>query len=119
MTEPESTRTLGAVLYKNFELLDLFGPLEMFGNVVPGITIVTVAEQPGPVPSVQGPQTVAEYGFRECPRLDLILLPGGLGAIEQLHNAALFAFLKDRSGRKIPSPTPFTGFSIKAGGRNG
>ena len=26
-----AVRTLGAVLYEGFELLDLYGPLEMFG----------------------------------------------------------------------------------------
>lgn len=97
MTELNATRTLGAVIYKNFELLDLFGPLEMFGNIVPGIKIVTVAEQLGPIRSAQGPKTIAEYGFSECPRLDLILLPGGIGTMEQLNNAAILQFLKDRS----------------------
>ncbi len=97
MTERNATRTLGAVIYENFELLDLFGPLEMFGNIVPGIKIVTVAEQPGSVRSAQGPKTVTEYGFRECPRLDLILLPGGIGTVKQLHNVAMLEFLKDRS----------------------
>lgn len=97
MTERNATRTLGAVMYRNFELLDLFGPLEMFGNIVPGIKIATVAEQPGPIRSAQGPKTIAEYGFGECPRLDLILLPGGMGTIEQLNNAAILEFLKDRS----------------------
>jgi transcriptional regulator GlxA family with amidase domain len=97
MTERNATRTLGAVIYENFELLDLFGPLEMFGNIVPGIKIVTVAEQPGSVPSAQGPKTIAEYGFSECPRLDLILLPGGIGTVKQLHNVAMLEFLKDRS----------------------
>lgn len=48
MTDKNSIRILGAILYKNFELLDLFGPLEMFGNNVPEIKIVTVAEKPGP-----------------------------------------------------------------------
>jgi transcriptional regulator GlxA family with amidase domain len=97
MTERNVTRTLGAVIYENFELLDLFGPLEMFGNIVPGIKIVTVAEQPGSVRSAQGPKTVAEFGFSECPRLDLILLPGGIGTVKQLHNVAMLEFLKDRS----------------------
>ncbi len=97
MTERNVTRTLGAVIYENFELLDLFGPLEMFGNIVPGIKIVTVAEQPGSVRSAQGPKTVTEYGFSECPRLDLILLPGGIGTVKQLHNVAILEFLKDRS----------------------
>lgn len=97
MTERNNTRTLGAVIYENFELLDLFGPLEMFGNIVPGIKIVTVAEQPGSVRSAQGPKTIAEYGFSQCPRLDLILLPGGIGTVKQLHNVAMLEFLKDRS----------------------
>jgi transcriptional regulator GlxA family with amidase domain len=97
MTERNVTRTLGAVIYENFELLDLFGPLEMFGNIIPGIKIVTVAEQPGSVRSAQGPKTVAEFGFSECPRLDLILLPGGIGTVKQLHNVAMLEFLKDRS----------------------
>jgi hypothetical protein len=29
----ETRRTLGAVLYPGFELLDLYGPLEMFGSL--------------------------------------------------------------------------------------
>jgi transcriptional regulator GlxA family with amidase domain len=97
MTAHTARRILGAVLYENFELLDLFGPLEMFGNVTPEIKIITVAEQPGPVPSVQGPKTVAEFGFNECPTLNLILLPGGIGTLKQLKNPAMLEFLKNRS----------------------
>jgi putative intracellular protease/amidase len=97
MTETQRTRTLGAILYERFELLDCYGPLEMFGSVGPELRIVTVAEKTGPVASVQGPKTVAEYEFANCPKLDLILLPGGFGTAEQLGNAALHAFLRDRA----------------------
>jgi putative intracellular protease/amidase len=97
MNETKPPRTLGAIMYDNFELLDLFGPLEMFGNVGPEIKIITVAEQPGPISSVQGPQTIAEFGFSDCPGLDLILLPGGLGTLTQLKNPALLGFLKDHA----------------------
>lgn len=97
MNEQTSRRTLGAILYENFELLDLFGPLEMFGNVTPEIKIITVSEQPGPVPSVQGPKAVAEFGFNDCPALNLILLPGGLGTLNQIKNTAMLEFLKTRS----------------------
>lgn len=121
MTEGKAPRMLGAVLYQNFELLDLFGPLEMFGNVGPGIRIVTVAEQPGPVRSVQGPKTIAEYGFAECPPLDLILLPGGIGTVEQLANAAMLEFLKERSLSAEVTMSVCTGSAIlaKAGLLNG
>ncbi len=44
-------KKLGAVLFEDFELLDLYGPLEMFGNIGPELKIVTVAEQAGAVRS--------------------------------------------------------------------
>jgi transcriptional regulator GlxA family with amidase domain len=88
--------TLGAILYENFELLDLFGPLEMFGTLKPQIEIITVAEKTGPVASFQGPQTVAQFDYQDCPDLDLILLPGGFGTIQELENPAILSFLKQR-----------------------
>ena len=97
MTEDSETRTLGAVLYPDFELLDLYGPLEMFGNVGDELRIVTVAESAGAVASAQGPQTVAEYGLSNAPTLDLILVPGGIGTFGQLANAAMLDFLQDRA----------------------
>jgi transcriptional regulator GlxA family with amidase domain len=96
-------RTLGAVLYENFELLDLYGPLEMFGSLDEfgaadrQLRIVTVAEQKGPVASFPGVETLARYDFGDCPRLDLILLPGGIGTVAQLGNAALLEFLRKRA----------------------
>jgi transcriptional regulator GlxA family with amidase domain len=92
-----AVRTLGAVLYENFELLDLYGPLEMFGALGPEIRIATVAERKGPVASTPGVETVARFDFRDCPALDLILLPGGIGTVPQLGNAALLDFLRERS----------------------
>jgi transcriptional regulator GlxA family with amidase domain len=99
MTPQKESRTLGAVLYADFELLDLYGPLEMFGNLKPEIKIITVAEKVGPVASFQGPQTMAEFDYDNCPNLDLILLPGGFGTIQELNNQFIISFLKE----KVPS----------------
>jgi putative intracellular protease/amidase len=73
-------RTLGAVLYPQFELVDLYGPLEMLGSLGERLRIVTVAERAGPVTSAQGPATVAEHDVAGAPKLDLLLAPGGVGA---------------------------------------
>ncbi|MGI9431404.1 MAG: DJ-1/PfpI family protein [Myxococcota bacterium] len=96
MTEAR-TRTLGAIFYEDFELLDMYGPLEMFGSLGPELEIVCVAEQAGEVKSAQGPKAVAERSFEDCPALDLLLLPGGVGTIPQLGNEALLEFLRARS----------------------
>jgi len=117
MTQPSPNvprRTLGAILYPGFELLDLYGPLEMFGALGPELRIVTLAEQAGPVASFQGPRTVAEHGFADCPPLDLLLLPGGFGTLEQLGNAALLSFLRERAPRAEATMSVCSGSAILA-----
>jgi transcriptional regulator GlxA family with amidase domain len=113
MTHP--ARTLGAILYEGFELLDLYGPLEMFGSLGPArVRIVTVAQAPGPVASVQGPKTLAEHGFDDAPPLDLILLPGGIGTVPQLGNAAMLEFLRTRAPRAQVTMSVCSGSAILA-----
>lgn len=87
---------LGVVLYGNFELLDAYGPLEMFGCLGKDMEIVVIAEQKGPVRSSAGPETLATFDFTDAPALDLLLLPGGIGTVPALENAALLDFLRTR-----------------------
>ncbi|MGE0621219.1 MAG: DJ-1/PfpI family protein [Pseudomonadales bacterium] len=87
---------LGVVLYEDFELLDAYGPLEMFGCLGKELEIVVIAERKGPVRASAGPETLAAYDFTDAPALDLLLLPGGVGTLPALENAALLGFLKAR-----------------------
>ncbi|MDT0635802.1 DJ-1/PfpI family protein [Spectribacter hydrogenoxidans] len=91
------TRTLGAILFNDFELLDACGPLEMFGNLGNDLRIVTIAESRGPVKSVQGPSLLAEEDFDSAPPLDIILVPGGIGTNTEQGNPAMLAFLRERA----------------------
>jgi transcriptional regulator GlxA family with amidase domain len=95
---------LGVILYPGFELLDVFGPLEMFTAL--GSELLTahmIAESAGPIAAAVGaegpigPRVIADFSFADAPHLDLILLPGGFGTIPQLTNDALMAFLRARS----------------------
>lgn len=95
--------TLGAVLYEGFELLDMFGPLEMFTALPPELLqVVMVAEMAGPVKagSMTGnamPTRIADYGYDDAPHLDLILLPGGVGTFPELENEKMLGFLRERA----------------------
>lgn len=51
---------LGTILYPDFEILDVYGPLEMFGSLGDDLRITTVAEQGGPIRAYSGPATLAE-----------------------------------------------------------
>jgi transcriptional regulator GlxA family with amidase domain len=95
----KETRTLGIVLYPRFELLDVYGPAEMFGNVGGKLKIVMVAEKAGPVTSAQGPAVMAQYSFADCPPLDLLLVPGGFGTLSQLNNRELLEWLRGRAAQ--------------------
>jgi transcriptional regulator GlxA family with amidase domain len=113
MSDPKP-RTLGALLYPQFELLDLYGPLEMFGCIGPALRIVTVAEQAGPVASTPGPCTVAEHSFASAPKLDLLLVPGGLGTFPQLKNDAMLDFLRARAPQCEVAMSVCTGSALFA-----
>jgi transcriptional regulator GlxA family with amidase domain len=79
VTTPALPLKVGALVFPGFELLDVFGPLEMFGLLYERATITLVAAAPGPVVSAQGPSCVAETAFRGDLGLDVLLIPGGRG----------------------------------------
>ncbi|HEV3138347.1 MAG TPA: DJ-1/PfpI family protein [Pirellulales bacterium] len=91
------SRTLGIVLYPKFELLDVYGPAEIFGNLGRRMKVVMVAQKAGPIASAQGPQVVADFSFEDCPQLDLLLVPGGFGTFTELHNDAILDWLRARA----------------------
>jgi putative intracellular protease/amidase len=113
--------TLGVILYPGFELLDVFGPLEMFNSVGRGLlTTHLIAEHAGPVAAGTvadgpiGPRVMAEYGFEDAPALDLLLVPGGIGTFAELANTAMLAFLRERSRSAQITASVCTGSALLA-----
>ncbi len=113
MAEGQAKR-LGVVLFPGFELLDVFGPVEMFGNLYGVIEVEMVAAQAGPVKSAQGPAVVASYGFSDCPHLDLLLVPGGIGTRDAVDDAALLKWLAERVETADIAMTVCTGTALLA-----
>lgn len=113
--------TLGAILYEGFELLDMFGPLEMFTAIPPDkLQVVMVAEAKGPVAAgsmtmAPGlPKVVADFDFSDAPALDIILLPGGVGTIPELENEKLLSFLRERAAKAQITASVCTGSALLA-----
>lgn len=107
-------RRLGAVLFPGFELLDTFGPLELFGHLSGMVECVTVAAQAGPVASAQAVRAVADHAFADAPPCDLLLIPGGIGTRAEVDNPAILDFLRDRVPRTELTMTVCTGTAILA-----
>lgn len=89
----QKVKTIGVVLFEDFELLDVFGPLEMFGNYPENFKIVMVAEKPGFVSSAQGPQSKVEQVFSDDIQYDILLVPGGQGTRAEVNNPVLLDWL--------------------------
>jgi putative intracellular protease/amidase len=112
---------LGVILYPGFELLDVFGPLEMFESVGRDRLIChLVAQRRGPVSAGSvangpvGPQAVAEFGFDDAPALDLLLVPGGIGTFSELDNEVLLTFLRERAAVAQITTSVCTGSALLA-----
>ncbi len=87
-------RKVAAVVFPGFELLDLYGPLEMLCLLEDEFAVTLVAETAGPVAANGGPKSLAECAFAEGSGFDMILVPGGRGTRREVDNPALTGFLR-------------------------
>ncbi len=112
---PLGPKTLGILLFEGFELLDVFGPAEMFcGLGDPPLRLVMVAGQAGEVRSAQGARAVADVGFDECPRLDMLLVPGGIGTRKAVNDERLLSWLREQAAQVEILMTVCTGSGLAA-----
>lgn len=88
---------IGAVIFEDFEMLDYFGPLEMFSMHRDAFDIVAVAETMAPVNSSGGPSVLPEATFAQGADFDILLVPGGRGVRRALDNPDLIAWLRAAS----------------------
>jgi putative intracellular protease/amidase len=108
------TLTVGIVLYPGFEVLDVFGPVEMW-SYVPGLKVVMVAETAGSVASAnQGISTVADVAFADAPQFDILMVPGGAGTYQQLQNEVFLEFLRTQDKGTTYTTSVCTGSALLA-----
>lgn len=115
---PEAPRkTLGMVLFDGFELLDVFGPLEMFAMLNDRVDTLLIAEKAGPVKSRTGPAAMADVGFANAPKLDIVMIPGGSGTRREVDNPAFLQAIKTLADAtpQVASICTGSGLLAKAG----
>ncbi|HTV11924.1 MAG TPA: DJ-1/PfpI family protein, partial [Acidimicrobiales bacterium] len=93
MTEVSQRRRVTAVLFDRFELLDVFGPLELFGALSDHFEIGLVGPVAGPVRSSQGPSVFAETTYAEAEVPDVVLVPGGIGTRALVQDSSFRSWL--------------------------
>jgi transcriptional regulator GlxA family with amidase domain len=107
-------RTLGILLFPNFETLDVFGPIEMFGMLPNELKIILIAEQQGLVKSVHGQYVNVDYQLETTPHLDIILVPGGMGTRIEVNNQLLLQWIKAQAQQAELTLSVCTGAALLA-----
>ena len=85
---------IGAVLFPGFELLDIYGPLEMLGLLGDRVSITMFGQEAGAVVSSAGPKGVADQLLAEALSIDLLLIPGGIGTRALVENKGFLDLLQ-------------------------
>ncbi len=92
MSDP-AIRQVAVVLFEGFELLDVFGPLEIFGALPDRFHLTMVGPSAGPVRSAEGPAVIADLAYADAPRADIVLVPGGMGTRALVADAGFLEWL--------------------------
>jgi cyclohexyl-isocyanide hydratase len=90
------TLQIGLLLFPDIQQLDLTAPYEIFASL-PGTSVHLLAKDLAPVRSVTGLALQPTMTLADCPKLDVICVPGGLGINALLHDAVTLAFLSEQA----------------------
>jgi transcriptional regulator GlxA family with amidase domain len=109
--------TVTMVLFEGFELLDVYGPLELFGllgEVNGPVDLVMAGAEPGSVRSAQGPRSVADLALADVSATDFLLIPGGRGVRKRVEDDAFLAEVRRLAGKAQGVGSICTGAAILA-----
>lgn len=87
-------RSIAVVLFPEFEALDVYGPIEIFGGARDQFDIFMVAEHDREIASGQGPKSVVDRLFDKPGYYDILLVPGGQGTRREIANVVMLDWLK-------------------------
>ena len=92
-----SGMTFGILIFPDVEELDFAGPWEMlrgWSRFLGGPDrCLIVAESAAPVSCANGLSVNPDVSFDQCPDLDFLLVPGGMGTRKEIDNAVLVGFI--------------------------
>jgi putative intracellular protease/amidase len=100
-------KRVGIVVFEDIEVLDFCGPFEVFAATrldearrreePSPFEVLLVAENRSPIVTAGGMKVIPDHTFAGCPRLDILVVPGGWGTRRERDNPAMLAWLRLRA----------------------
>jgi transcriptional regulator GlxA family with amidase domain len=103
-----SRKTVGILLFDDVEVLDAFGPFEVFSvaqTSAPDDTgrnlfqVVTIGETGEPVRTRGDLIVTPHHSIADHPPLDIVVVPGGFGTRAQVSNATVLDWLRTQTAQ--------------------
>jgi len=98
---------VGIVLFNDIEVLDFCGPFEVFSatrlneekrrDEPSPFEVSLVAETLSYVITTGGMNVIPQYSFENCPRIDILVVPGGWGTRREMNNPVMLDWLRTQA----------------------
>ncbi len=124
-------KRVGILIFPDVEVLDFCGPFEVFSVTrlneqqrredASPFQVVLIAENEDPVVASGGLRVLPDYTLDNCPRLDILVVPGGWGTRKEINNEKLLNWIRARASEVETLSSVCTGSVLlgKAGLLNG
>lgn len=96
-------KNVAILIFDEVEVLDFCGPFEVFSvagrrSGLNPFNVYTVAQKAGPVVARNNLSVNPAHTLADCPRPDVLLVPGGYGTRREMHNEALTSWIAEKAG---------------------
>ena len=92
-----TTARIGLLLFPRMTQLDLTGPFEVFAKM-PGAEVLLLWKTLQPVEAETGLRMLPHATLRDCPRLDVVCVPGGPGVAALMEDDEVLDWLRAQAG---------------------
>lgn len=94
------TKNVAILIFNDVEVLDFCGPFEVFSvtheiHSLKPFNVYTVAEEDKPVIARNNLSVNPRYTIHNCPKPDILIVPGGQGTRKEMNNPVLINWLKE------------------------
>ncbi|WP_114285476.1 DJ-1/PfpI family protein [Candidatus Halocynthiibacter alkanivorans] len=86
-------KKVGIYLFPHMTMMDAYAPLQFFAMVEEFETF-TFAKTSEPLMSDAGALLVPNYGFEDCPDIDVLVVPGGGNTLAQMQDTEVVDFIR-------------------------
>ncbi|KAF9429016.1 hypothetical protein BGZ76_001966 [Entomortierella beljakovae] len=107
---------LGALIYDEMDLLDIMGPMRIFGEELSELNfeILFIGVTMKPARTSQQVEFTPHYTLENAPKLDLVFFPGGRGSIGIWENSEAMTLITERVKASTWTMSVCTGAGILA-----